>query len=144
VLLHATRCVEGERPTDLGPRAKRREKRERRKPDQSRVDPGRRVLIEQPYGSCRPSEPRIDWARVRALWDEEVEAAAASDSRAHARRGLLARGPRGPPGRGRKRQTGVRIDDDVPAWFRAQARGYQARMNAVLRPYVEARRREAK
>jgi uncharacterized protein (DUF4415 family) len=31
----------------------------------------------------------------------------------------------------------------VLAWFRAQGRGYQARMNAGLRAYVEARRREA-
>jgi uncharacterized protein (DUF4415 family) len=27
----------------------------------------------------------------------------------------------------------------VLAWFRAQGRGYQERMNAVLRAYVEAR-----
>ncbi len=31
----------------------------------------------------------------------------------------------------------VRIDDDVLAWFRAQGRGYQTRMNAALRGYME-------
>ena len=40
------------------------------------------------------------------------------------------------PAQVRKRQTGVRIDEHVLAWFRAQGRGYQARMNAVLRAYA--------
>ena len=31
------------------------------------------------------------------------------------------------------------VDDDVLAWFKSQgARGYQTRMNAVLRAYVQA------
>lgn len=32
-----------------------------------------------------------------------------------------------------KTSTTVRIDSDVLAWFRRQGRGYQTRMNAVLR-----------
>lgn len=39
-----------------------------------------------------------------------------------------------------KEQLTVRIDSDVLAWFRAQGKGYQSRMNAVLRAYVMARR----
>ena len=31
----------------------------------------------------------------------------------------------------------LRIDHDVLEWFRAQGPGYQTRMNAVLRAYVE-------
>jgi uncharacterized protein (DUF4415 family) len=41
----------------------------------------------------------------------------------------------------RKKRTGVRIDEDVLAWFHAHGPGYQTRMNAVLRAYVEARNR---
>lgn len=37
-----------------------------------------------------------------------------------------------------KEQLTVRFDQDVVAWFRAQGRGYQTRMNAVLRAYVVA------
>ena len=43
------------------------------------------------------------------------------------------------PGRG-KRQLTVRLDGDVLDWFKAQGKGYQTRMNAVLRSYYEAHR----
>jgi uncharacterized protein (DUF4415 family) len=39
-----------------------------------------------------------------------------------------------------KRQVTLRIDADVLDWFRAQGKGYQSRMNAVLRAYVAAQR----
>ena len=39
-----------------------------------------------------------------------------------------------------KRQVTLRIDADVLDWFRAQGKGYQSRMNAVLRAYVAAHR----
>jgi uncharacterized protein (DUF4415 family) len=32
----------------------------------------------------------------------------------------------------------LRVDADVLAWFRAQGGGYQTRMNALLRAYMEA------
>lgn len=32
----------------------------------------------------------------------------------------------------------LRIDSDVIAWFRSQGRGYQSRMNSLLRAYMEA------
>jgi len=32
----------------------------------------------------------------------------------------------------------LRIDADVLEWFRAQGRGYQSRMNALLRAFMEA------
>jgi uncharacterized protein (DUF4415 family) len=34
-----------------------------------------------------------------------------------------------------------RMDREVLAWFKAQGSRYQTRMNAVLRAYVEARKR---
>ena len=43
------------------------------------------------------------------------------------------------PERG-KRQLTVRLDGDVLDWFKAQGKGYQTRMNAVLRSYYEAHR----
>jgi uncharacterized protein (DUF4415 family) len=41
----------------------------------------------------------------------------------------------------RKEHTNLRIDADVLAFFRKQGRGYQTRINAVLRSYVEQIRR---
>lgn len=38
----------------------------------------------------------------------------------------------------RKQQVTLRIDTDVLAWFRAQGKGYQSRINALLRAYKEA------
>ncbi len=38
----------------------------------------------------------------------------------------------------RKVQLTVRLDADVLSWFKAQGRGYQTRMNGVLRAYKEA------
>jgi hypothetical protein len=38
-----------------------------------------RVLIEQPDGTYLPAESRTDWVRIRAMTDEETEAAAAGD-----------------------------------------------------------------
>ncbi len=39
-----------------------------------------------------------------------------------------------------KKQVTLRVDADVLAWFRAQGRGYQTRINALLRAYMEAHR----
>jgi len=38
----------------------------------------------------------------------------------------------------RKTLLSLRVDSDVLAWFRAQGPGYQSRMNALLRAYMEA------
>jgi uncharacterized protein (DUF4415 family) len=38
-----------------------------------------------------------------------------------------------------KEAISLRVDRDVLAWFRAGGRGYQTRMNAVLRSYMQAK-----
>ncbi len=38
----------------------------------------------------------------------------------------------------RKRSVSLRLDPDVLNWFRHQGRGYQTRINAVLRLFMEA------
>ena len=45
------------------------------------------------------------------------------------------------PERRKKIQITAKFDADMVAWFKAQGRGYQARMNAVLRSYYETARR---
>ena len=39
-----------------------------------------------------------------------------------------------------KTQITAKFDADMVAWFKRQGRGYQGRMNAVLRSFYEARR----
>jgi uncharacterized protein (DUF4415 family) len=40
-----------------------------------------------------------------------------------------------------KRAISLRLDADVLEFFKAQGKGYQTRMNAVLRAYMEARKK---
>ena len=43
---------------------------------------------------------------------------------------------------GGKERLTVRFDEDMVQWFRSQGRGYQTKMNAVLRSFYETHRRE--
>jgi uncharacterized protein (DUF4415 family) len=88
-------------------------------------------------------EDKTDWARVNALTDEDIERAVAED-------------PDAPPiwtdedwANARvvwpegKAPVTLRLDRDIIAWFKSQGRGYQTRMNAVLRGFVEAQKHKA-
>jgi uncharacterized protein (DUF4415 family) len=76
------------------------------------------------------------------MTDEEVERRAAADPDA----GVI------PPGFWDnatlrmpliKQQITLRLDPDVIGWFKRGGRGYQSRMGAVLRSYVEAKRKRS-
>ena len=43
----------------------------------------------------------------------------------------------------RKAQVTLRIDSEVIDWFRARGRGYQTRINAILKAYRDAHRESA-
>ncbi len=83
---------------------------------------------------------RTDWARLRAMSEVEIERIAATDPDnpattaddwARATVGL-------PP---LKTPVNAKFDVDVVNWFKAQGRGYQNRMNAVLRRYMETQQK---
>ncbi len=38
-----------------------------------------------------------------------------------------------------KKAVFIRLDEDVIQWFKTQGKGYQSRMNAVLKAYVQSR-----
>lgn len=40
-----------------------------------------------------------------------------------------------------KKQVTLRLDADLLAWFQAQGKGYQTRINAALREFVEEHRK---
>jgi uncharacterized protein (DUF4415 family) len=78
----------------------------------------------------------------REMSDEEVERRAAADPDA----GII------PPGfwdnatvrmPQSKQQITLRLDPDVIRWFKRTGKGYQSRMGAVLRSYVQAKRKRS-
>lgn len=81
-----------------------------------------------------------DWQRVDALTDAEVHAAALADSDAKPTTPEFwgdARVVHPAP----KESITIRVDRDVVDWFRSEGRGYQTRINAVLRAFVDRERR---
>ncbi len=88
--------------------------------------------------SARDPKPgRTDWKALSALTDEDIDAAVASDPDAAPlldeewfRNAILVRPE--------KTATSIRVDSDVMGWFRGQGKGWQTRMNAVLRAYAQA------
>jgi uncharacterized protein (DUF4415 family) len=84
-------------------------------------------------------ETLTDWDAVDAMTDEEIERLALEDdleNGPHDWSGPVYRGL--PPGIGvSKKQLTVRLDTDVIDWFRSQGKGYQTRMNAALRQFME-------
>jgi uncharacterized protein (DUF4415 family) len=99
-----------------------------------------RYTAEEIAAKIAAGEDETDWERVKAMPQEEVERLADEED------GPLPEGWEStiiiglPP---RKRDVHIRLDADVVDWFRTQGRGYQTRINAVLRAFVEARKRAA-
>lgn len=79
---------------------------------------------------------KTDWAQVDALTDDDIEAAMRDDpdwadfinmdwSKAELVYPVS------------KKPVSIRLDEDVIAFFKKMGRGYQTRINAVLRSYME-------
>jgi len=81
-----------------------------------------------------------DSARVAAMTDADIERAAAEDPDASLTTAGDWKDARVVWPQATEPVT-LRLDRDVLAWFRRQGRGYQARINAVLRAFVKAQER---
>ena len=80
---------------------------------------------------------QTDWRQVDALSEEEIEESARSDpdaqpTEAEFWKNSTLRMPES------KQLITLRIDREVIDWYKRQGQGYQTRMNAVLRAYMEA------
>lgn len=81
-------------------------------------------------------QSETDWGRVNGLSDGEIDYSDCPPvtlemfARAIVRKGLK-------PVQ-RKTQLTLRVDQDVVDWFKTQGRGWQTKMNALLRAYMEA------
>jgi uncharacterized protein (DUF4415 family) len=84
---------------------------------------------------------QTDWKRVDALPDQAIDFSDTPEltpemfARAVVRRGLEPMA--------RKRQLTIRIDSDVLEWYRRQGPGYQTRINALLRAYMQEHQRKS-
>ena len=78
---------------------------------------------------------KTDWAKVDALTDKEIEEAVRNDPDAVPldvdwSDAVLVIPPK-------KKAISIRVDEDVLDYFKKQGAGYQRRMNAVLRSYMQ-------
>lgn len=98
------------------------------------------ILVEQPDGSYRPAKGETDWSRVDRMSEAELDAAIAADPDDPSNdpefwdRALVVYP--------KKQRVTLRLDADVLEWFRRQGRGYQARINAILRRHYEHARNQ--
>jgi uncharacterized protein (DUF4415 family) len=95
-----------------------------------------RTVVFRP-GRGRSTKGYIDLARVLATTEEEIEAQAIEDGDVWTPE-MFARAKVFRP---RKQSVTMRLDPDVLAFFQRGGRGYQSRINAVLRAYMTARPR---
>lgn len=88
-------------------------------------------------------EPEDPWVSIDALTDKDIEqavdkdpdAAPISDQEFWKGAKLIERIP--------KQAISIRLDKDIIDWFKAQGKGYQGRVNAVLKTYMVAHRDDA-
>jgi len=90
---------------------------------------------------AKAAASQTDWQRLNNMTDEEITRAAETDTdnlplddpffetARHLSPSALLKEI--------KQQITLRIDADVLEWFRASGSGYQSRMNAVLKAYVQ-------
>lgn len=84
---------------------------------------------------------QTDWDRVDKLRDEDIDFSDSPEvtpemfAKAVLRKGLKPVS--------KKTQVTLRIDDDVLTWFKKQGKGYQTRINSLLKAYKEAHQNES-
>lgn len=90
-------------------------------------------------GKTSKAEPKTDWRRLRRMSDEEVHAAVLDDPDIRPTNEDFWKTARVVMPTSKKTVT-MRLDADLLDWFRRE-RGYQTRINAILRAYMNAQHR---
>ena len=86
--------------------------------------------------SHKSQTDQTDWDRVDKMRDKDIDLSDSPEvtvemfAKAVLRKGLKPVV--------RKTQVTLRIDEDVLTWFKNQGKGYQTRINALLKAYKEA------
>ena len=89
-----------------------------------------------------PRKGKTDWARVDALTDEDIAKAVASDPDAVPIDIDWSDAVLVIPAK--KKAISIRVDEDVLDFFKKEGNGYQRRINAVLRSYMQQKAKPKK
>jgi uncharacterized protein (DUF4415 family) len=98
-------------------------------------------IIEHPDGRLERRKSETDWARLDTLTDEDIEASIADDPDWQGlkdidwSKAVLVIPPK-------KKAISIRVDEDVLDYFKKDGSGYQRRMNAVLRSFMQQKRKK--
>jgi uncharacterized protein (DUF4415 family) len=87
-------------------------------------------------GEVSSIEAETDWHRLQGMTDDEVRAAVIADPEAHPPDEDFWKTARVVMPQPKKSVT-IRLDAELLAWFRREP-GYQTRINAILRAYMNA------
>lgn len=84
--------------------------------------------------NVKPSkkQSKTNWRKLQAQKDSETDTTEIPELEPDFFKSATLRMP------SKKASITVRLDSDVLEWFRNQGKGYQTRINAVLRTYMEA------
>lgn len=99
-------------------------------------------IVEHPDGRLERQKSQTDWARLDAMTDEDIEEAARNDPDAVPldfdwSDAVLVIPPK-------KKAISIRVDEDVLDFFKREGAGYQRRINAVLRSYMQQKGKRKK
>ena len=96
-------------------------------------------IVEHPGGRLERRKSETDFARLDALTDEEIEASIKDDpdwsEDWNWGDAVLVIPPK-------KKAISIRVDEDVLDYFKKEGAGYQRRINAVLRSYMQQKRKK--
>jgi uncharacterized protein (DUF4415 family) len=98
----------------------------------------RRYTAEELRAMQARGEDLTDWARIDAMTEEDIEAAIASDPDEAGLEWDWDNAVLVIPIQEAKKHISLRLDPKVLRFFKSQGPGYQTRINAVLRAYVDA------
>jgi len=95
-------------------------------------------IVEHPGGKLERRKSETNWAALDALTDEQIEESIRNDPDAVPLdfdwdEAVLVIPPK-------KKAISIRVDEDVLDYFKAEGAGYQRRMNAVLRSYMQQKK----
>jgi uncharacterized protein (DUF4415 family) len=96
-------------------------------------------IIEHPNGKLERRKSETDWERLDALTDKEIDASIANDpdwsDDWNWGEAVLVIPPK-------KKAISIRVDEDVLDYFKKEGAGYQRRINAVLRSFMQQKRKK--
>ena len=97
--------------------------------------------MRKPSTSKKSKIGETDLKRIDAMKDEDIDFSEIPEATPEMfARAVLRRNFKPIP---RKKQLTLRIDSDVVDWYKKQGRGYQTRINSLLRAYMKEHRRKS-